>query len=260
MSKKDNIAPAPESQEKKEGEPAKSKAAPEGGKPEGGKEETIGEALGTEQKPTPKEDGETVPLATFLEVKNTAKELAREIGELKQAMKDGASKSEMTADLKALAEKYPDTDPEFFRDLAKTLRAEIKGEMETEVDRKLKPLQEKERAEKIDKAFSAAFDKAMQDLPDYAKIVDKETIKALSLLPSNANKTFTQLIEASYGHLIGEKKTIDAGSHNANKDTDGDVDVERAKKDPEYFKQVMANPTLKKKYNDSLTDRLSSVL
>ena len=239
-------------------EPVAPAVAPAEPKAEPKKEGTIGEALETTPKTEPKE--ETVPLAALLEVKNANKELQREMKELKKTIEGGASRTEVAADIKALTEKYPDTDPEFFKDLVKTIRSEAKQEAEAEVESKMKPVLEKDRADKIDKAFKTHFDKAMEAMPEYSKIVSEATIKALSLLPANANKTFTQLIEESYGHLVTDKKSIDAGSRNAGRDTDGTIDQARMDSDPEYFKQVMANPTLKKKYNDGMNDRIASHL
>lgn len=219
-------------------------------------EETIGEAL--DQKPAvpePKED--TVPLAALLEIKKANKELTREMKELKKSIEDGASRSEVTADMKTLADKH-NVDPEFLSDFAKAVRAEAKKETDEEIASKLGPLQEREKIEKIETAFKTHFEKVMEKLPEYDGVVNKDVIKALSLVPSNANKTLTKLIEESYGHLIQGKRSLDQASTRAGKNDTMEVDSDKAKKDPAYFKEIMDNPELKKKYNESMLKRITS--
>lgn len=240
-------------------------AKPEGESAEGakktdaGKEGTIAEALGTANKGQKQEEGEMVPLSALMEVKKENRELAREMKVLKKAIEEGATKAEVSEDIKALADKH-DVDPEFLRDFAATIRAESKKEAEKEVSDKLKPVLEKDRAEQIDKAFNTHFNKTLDAMPEYKDIAKKEVIKALSLSPENANKTFTQLIEEVYGHLLTGKHTIDKSTTSQGKNTEVDVDIKRAQTDQKYFKEVMNDPILKKKYNESLVNRLAGQL
>ena len=97
-------------------------------------------------------------------------------------------------------------------------------------------------------------------MPEYSGVVKEDVIKALSLIPANSSKTFTQLIEETYGHLIQGKRSIDSSSNKNSKNDSGDVDIQRAYKDPAYFKEIMENPVLKKKYNESMSDRIASIL
>lgn len=236
-------------------------AATEGDKPTEKKEETVGEVLktATEQKPeSKKEEADTVPLASFLEMKNENKELKSQMKDLQKKIEDGASKGEISSDLQAIAEEWPDLDPKFLKKFADTVRAQAKAEAKEDVEATLKPLKEKERAEKISAAFETHYQRAIDANPEYKDLANKEAIKQLSMLPANANKTFTQLIEESYGHLVTGKRSLDAGSSRAGKNDTGDVDMARAHSDPDYFKQVMKDPGLKKKYNDGMIGRISS--
>lgn len=234
----------------------------ESAKPEAAKDEktegTVGDALGTTQKSEEKKE-EMVPLSALLEVKKDNKELAREMKELKKSIEQGASREEVSTDLAALAEKH-NVDPDFLNDFAKAVRAETKRETEEEVTNKLKPVLEKDRAEKIDKAFNTHFNKALEGLPELKDVVNKDVIKTLSLAPENANKTFTQLIEEAYGHLNTGKRSIDSGTSRASKNAEVEIDHKRAATDPEYYKKIMANPAMKEEYNKGLVDRLSSRL
>jgi hypothetical protein len=213
-------------------------------------EETISEVLGTKETPKAKEP-KTVPEAVFLEQK-------RELKALKKMIEDGATKKEVAADIKSLAEKH-NIDEEFLNEFVATVKESSKAEFEAELASKLAPLQERERGEKIEKAFDKAFKRALNDAPEYEGIVNREVIKALSLDPKNANKTFNQLIDESFGHLVTGKKTIDYSS-GSNRSDGATVDMAKAKSDGEYFKKVMADPVLKKQYNEGIDGRLASML
>lgn len=217
------------------------------------KEETVGEVL-TEK---PKE--ETVPLSTYLEIKKENKALAKSLKDLEKRIDEGATKKEVASDIKALADKHG-IDADFLEEFAATVKAKADSEVDEKISSKLKPLEEKERKQKINAVFDEHFAKALAQAPEYDGVVNKEVIKSLSLNAANANKTFIQIIEEAYGHLITGKRSIDQASTRAGKNDSLEVDVDRARKDQEYFREVMANPTLKKKYNESLSDRLSSHL
>lgn len=217
------------------------------------KEETVGDVLSAETKE------ETVPLSRFLELKKENKDLSRAMKELKKTVEEGATKKEVAADIQALADKHG-IDADFLEEFAATVKAKADSEVDEKISSKLKPIEEKERKQKINAVFDEHYEKAIAQVPEYDGVVNKEVIKSLSLNPANANKTFIQIIEEAYGHLITGKRSIDQASTRAGKNDSIEVDVARARKDREYFNEVMANPTLKKKYNESLTDRLSSHL
>lgn len=220
------------------------------------KEETIGEVLKSKKQES---KDESVPLASFLEMKKENKKLAREMNELKRSIEQGATKKEVTADLKALSEKH-NIDAEFLQDFAQAVRQEAEQDVEEKVSSKLKPFEEKEKAEKLDKTFNQHYSKAMEQMPEFEKIVNKDVIKTLSLNPANSNKTFTQLIEEAYGHLVSGKRTFDSASTRAGKNDSFEVDDERMHKDPEYFDTVINNPLTKEKYNKRMIERISSHL
>jgi len=238
-------------EEAKPTEPAKAEAAPEA-QQEPKKDVTVSEALETKEAEPKKEEARVVPEAVFLELKKDFKDLQKSIAE-------GANKSEVSTDLKSIADKY-DLDENFVADLASVIQTNNKAKFDEELSSKLKPIQEKEKAEKIDKAFTEHFSKAMENLPEFEGIVNKSVIKTLSLDPTNANKTFIQLIEESYGHLVQGKRTLERNNSGGVKNDNAEVDFDRAKNDPKYYSEVMKDPVLKEKYNKNLTERLSSAL
>lgn len=208
------------------------------------KTKTVQELIGDEEKP------QTVPLKTFLETK---KDLKKEIAELKTQLENGASKKEINLDLEKIAEKY-DVDPKFLEELSSVIYAKAKGETEEKLNSELRPLKEKERADKIEKVFGEQFDMAMETLPELKSVVNRSVIKELSLLPQNGNKTFQQIIEETYGNVVTGKKTMESSTPRGGKDFD--LDMTKVN-DPEYFNQIMANPELKKKYNENIQNRIN---
>jgi len=212
-------------------------------------EETIGTALGTEAA---KE--ESVPLSTYLEMKRENKELSKQMKDLQKSIETGSTKREVSADLKEIAQKH-DVDESFLEDFAAAVRAKTEREVEDKVMSTIRPMQEADTAKKIDEAFNSHFDKAIEAMPEYKEIVNKDVIKSLSLDPRNSNKTFTKIIEEAYGHLATGRKTLEASTPRGGKDDLTEIDASRIN-DPKYFKEIMASPELKKKYNESLSSRI----
>lgn len=216
------------------------------------KTETISEALGTEpETAAPIKESRMVPEAVVIELK-------KELKALKRSIDNEASPKQVSSDIKTLADKH-NIDSEFLGELVATIREDSKSDFEANLSSRLKPLEEKERSTRIDSAFETHFARALEISPEFKGVVNKDVIKTLSLDPKNSQKTFNQLIEESYGHLVQGKRTLDASGGNSRTDT-STVDLARAKTDGEYFKEVMANPALKKQYNDQLTNSLSSYL
>lgn len=207
---------------------------------------TIGEVFKNEKK---EEISRVVPEAPFLEIKNQNKELKKELKELKELVSSGASKREVNASLLEIAEEH-NVDIDFLNKLATTIKQQAKSEAEAELEAKMRPLAEKQRYDSKDAIFNYHYEKTLESMPEYKDIVNKEIIKSLSDLNENSSKTFPQLIESAYGHLLKGKKTIDSVSPiRQTTDEIVELDFDRANKDGEYFKKIMANPKLKKEYN-----------
>lgn len=211
-------------------------------------EEKVGEILNP--KEPPQKEGRMVPESVFIELKKDNKELRQSLNDLVIAIRSGTSKSEVSEDLEKIAEEH-NVDIAFLNKLAKSIRSSVEADMAS----KMKPIQDRENQEKIDKIFKEHFGKTLEAMPEYKGIVKEDVIKALSLSPENANKTFAQIIEETYGHLIPGKKTIESqGGRGGGEITE--IDFDKVKTDTEYFKEIMANPELKKKYNEGLVKRL----
>jgi hypothetical protein len=199
-----------------------------------------------------KPEDKTVPLNTFLETKKEKKALEKELKELREERQNGATKTEVNASLKAIAEKY-DVDVNFVDELSSAIYAKAKEDVEETLNSKLQPLEAKEKAEKINTAFNEHYEKVIAEMPEYKNVINKDVIKSLSLLPQNSKKTFQQIIEETYSNSVTGKRTMETSTPRGGKDAS--LDMSKIN-DPDYFKQVMANPELKKKYNEGLTSRI----
>lgn len=217
--------------------------------------QTIGEIVGDKKE---EKEARMVPEAAFLALKSDNKDLKRDMKDLKKLIEDGGTKGEVIDTVDSLAEEY-NLDPKFLTKLANSIRKDVEKEADDKISSKLKPLEAKDREDKIDKAFNKHFKEAMAEMPEYADIVNEDVIKSLSLEPKNQNKTFAQLIEDTYGKAVPGKRTLETiqpGGGRAPEDSDFD----KARKDKKYFAEIMANPETKRKYNDNLIERIKDTI
>jgi len=210
----------------------------------------VGDVIKTE---TPKES-KMVPEAALLEYKKEAKELSKELKEIRKSIEEGAAHKEVSSEIKEIAAEFGLTESAVSKLISKVGK-ETKAEYEKEIEAKLKPLQDREKSESVDKTFNEHFDKLMEAMPEFKDIANRDVIKSLSLDPKNSNKTFSKILEESYGHLVSGKKTLEKTQARGG-NSDSPIDFRKAKTDMNYFKEIMANPVTKKAYNDGLIDRL----
>lgn len=149
----------------------------------------------------------------------------------------------------------------------KALRAELESDGDVEADdiedepevkklaQKLEQIEERERRAKLEATFMQHLNKALENAPEYKDIVNVEVIKALAFNPANANKTYSQLIQEAYGNAVTGRRTIETTTPRGGA-KDGKVDIQRAARDAEYRREVLADPELKRQYNESLHTRI----
>jgi len=202
-------------------------------------EQTLGEAL-PEEKPT-------VGLDKFLEQKRTNKELKQKLAELEERIEQGTTKREVSKDIRSLAEQH-NVDPEFLESFADAIRERA----ESVVEEKLRPLTEREAVAKREQLFNTHLTNALEEMPEYKDVVNPEVLKQLAFNPANANKTFRQLLEDVYGNVQKNRKTIETTSA---RPTVATFDYDKAQSDTAYFKDIMADPQLKKMYNEEMLRR-----
>lgn len=194
-------------------------------------EPTVGELQGDEEAPKKSEAPENVPKARLDKEIQRRKDLEKELESLKNE-KDDDPEVEDT-----------DRDPE-----VKELAA------------KLDRIEQNERRQKAEAIFAEHYKRALDNAPEYQDVANQEVIKQMAFNPANKNKTYSQLLEEAYGNAIsGGRSTIETTTARGGvKDTK--VDAERAQRDPEYRREVLADPELRKQYNEGLVDRVSKAL
>lgn len=219
-------------------------------KPEVAAEKTIGEVLQAEpKKESPKPD--VVGLDKFLDIKKENKELKKALKELEAKIADGDDIDEIEDDASDIYEQFPDVDKKFIKAVVR----QAEKVAESKLEAKFKPLEDAQKETDFTKVFNKYFKDAVEKMPDYADIVNKDVIKSLASQKSNANKTLPQLIEETYGKAIGGKRTVESTVHRGGKEPNK-VDVERASKDMAYLREVLSDPELKRQYNDGLAQRV----
>lgn len=120
---------------------------------------------------------------------------------------------------------------------------------------KLEQIERKENMSRMEKVFYENISKTLDNNPEYKEVVNIEVIKTLAFNPANANKTYKALLEEAYGNATPGRRTVETTiPHGGAKETK--LDRERAKTDTAYRREVLADPELKKQYNEGLTDRV----
>ena len=222
--------------------------------PEG---EKVGDLLKKPEKEKP-----TIRESEFLELKSQNERVWTEMKKLQELVGEGVSKKEVSEKLKQIGEKYK-VDPEFLGEVSAAIKAEADVETDKKVSAKLKPLEEERTAgkaenesQRIDRIFQENYAKTLEQLPDFKDIADPEYVKYLTLRSENADKTFAQILEKAYGNQVkGKGKTFDnpqPGGRNENTV----IDFDKASKDSEYFRTLMADPATRSEYNKGLAKRL----
>lgn len=124
-----------------------------------------------------------------------------------------------------------------------------------ELAAKLAKIEENEQRSKRDIALTDGLNKALESAPEFKDIANAEFIKQMALNPANKDKTFVQLLDEAYGNALTGRRTIETTTPRGGaKDTK--VDIDRARKDHDYRREVLSDPDLKKQYNESIQDRI----
>ncbi len=213
--------------------------------PEVENEQTIGEMEGETQP-----EARVVDEHVFVAEKKARKAAEKELKALRQSIESGASREEISEDIAEISEEY-DIDPAFLQKLASGIKSQTERELDAKYASKLG---EKEKVEKFDTSFSKAYALALERGPEFNSIANENVIKTLAKLPENSRKTISQLLEETYSNALTGKRTIETTTPGGGKDPEP-LDMSRAEKDIEYFKQVMADPKKKAQYNSQMLTR-----
>jgi hypothetical protein len=187
-----------------------------------------------------------IPESVFLGEKKARKAAERELKALKESIESGATKKEISEDIDELGDKFG-VDKDFLETYAERI--------EKRIDQKYADkLKGEKKAESFDVAFDKAYGVAIERGPEFAKVANTEVIKVLARQPQNANKTISQILEETYGKALTGKRSIETTKPGGGKDAEP-LDIKRAEKDIEYFKEVMADPKRKAQYNEHMLSK-----
>lgn len=176
---------------------------------------------------TEKKQVDSVPIARLNKEIERRKELEAKLAEAtSEAEKDGATKDE--------AEKLP----------------EVK-----ELAEKLATIEAREESARKEKVFAEHLQAALESNPEFKGIANPEVIKQMAFNPANKDKTYSQLLDEAYGSAVPGRKTIETTTPRGGVQ-DVKIDLQKAERDPEYRKEVLRDPELKKQYNEGLEHRI----
>lgn len=205
-----------------------------------------------------KNDQKTVGLDKFLEIKNENKQLKKDMQALADKIDAGMSQTQKSNEIDALAKEY-NVKPDFLLKLTETLEKRFtpaKGKSDDGKSSTDDASDDKgKKTVNRDEIFAATFPQLLkEEAPEYEGIAKAEVIKQLSFLPENQDKTFLQLLEETYGHLLTGKRGMAKASPGGAKEPQA-LDMARARKDSAYFKEIMADPKLKAEYNAKMLSK-----
>lgn len=207
----------------------------------------MSEVLGTKAQEAEQEIKDSVPLATFLELK-------KEMAELRQ---QNLSKNETSSSLRELADKY-DVDQDFLAEFAEGVAAKAKEEVEKKYEPLIKQQADERRLEKQEQMFNAVFEKALASQPEHiAKVVNKDVIKRLAFDDVNGDKSVRQLIKDVYGNVPEQVDSRPSPSfEKASTGTRKDTNIDFNNLSPEDHDTIANDPKLRAEYGDWLVENV----
>lgn len=223
-----------------------------------------------EKKNTDPKDGVIVSLKK--ELKSNKKEMSEIktlVSDLTNLIQNDSKVKLSNAKIEAFAEKRG-VDPESIRELAELLRDETvqspkkvdSKQTKKDEDEEDEDEDEEEEVPKVTKSFDKkrlgqAVDKMvidfLIDIPEYAEIVDTDTVKEVILAnpQAYASKTISEIVEKIYGKAIKGKGGIEAIRNNNRDNTKKTT----GKLSQEEMEALKTDPTAMKEYKKDLVNR-----
>jgi hypothetical protein len=192
--------------------------------------------------PEPTKRPDTVPLSTYLSLKDDLKELKREIKEAKASNE----KTVEIAGLREIAAKYPDVDREFVADILSSATSLA----QSEIDKKYTPILEKQENERRQVAFDSAFDslyqKTLNENPELGDSIDKDLVKELALTPKYRNVPLVEIVKKLSGVKVIAKASSETETRTAADRVDEVASYDKMTKEQE--RAVLADPKTRAKF------------
>jgi hypothetical protein len=210
-----------------------------------------------------KSTNDAVPLAKYMSEKNArrdaevkAKELETELTRLREA-----PTSEVDVDVKSLSDKHG-IDEEVLRDILNAsytmTKGKVREELEAELSPKLAEIEQIKRDKEV-QTFENKFENILSDtiksMPEYKDLIDKQDVKDWIKSGRYSKLTMAELIEQKYSKFVTGKKSIENGQ-SVKESVVPDVN----NMTNEDYINLDKNPELKKKWAESLEDRLRNFM
>lgn len=213
-------------------------------------EEPTLESLQSDESTPEKKVPDAIPYDRFKSVNDEKKALEDTVKDLTEKLankEETPTAAEVRTDLKEIAEQHG-LDPAVLAQVAGAIEAKAMAA----VDAAVAPVTQRERQQQADVAFEKMYTNAIANNPEYEGVANKEIIKQLAFIPSNAKLTFSQLLENTYGGSVKApvKPTMEHTKPRGGGDDQGGLDYARAQRDEDYFKTVKADPALLKEFNE----------
>ncbi len=210
---------------------------------------------------------DSVPLKKYMAEKNAKRDVEAKVKQLEAEitkLRENPYKSnqDIKLDVKSLSEKHG-IDEEVLSDILNasyTLTKEkVKAELESELNPKLAEFEQiKREKEKQDfeTKFNNLVDASLNEMPEYANLVDKDDLKQWVKSGQYSKLTLPQLIEQKYGKFLVGKKTLETSY--ASKQVEK-IDTSKPLNDDQYLK-LDTDPQLRKEWSESLLERAKRML
>ncbi len=190
---------------------------------------------------TPKE--ETVPLKAFLDLKKDLKDLKKDLSEAKT----NPEKTRVEIEgLNELAQKYPDVDGNFLRDLLNSASQTAAKKLEDKFSTVIEEQENDRKRAAFDKAFDTLYDKTLLDNPDLPKTIDKDSIKELAQTPKYRNTPLADILLKMYPVSSEGRGSSENETRSAADRVDDVVSFDKITKDQEQA--ILADPKSRAKY------------
>lgn len=186
---------------------------------------------------------ETVPLKAFLDLKKDLKDLQKKSREAETK----SEKNQVEVEgLSELAQKYPDVNGEFLRDLLSSASNTATKKLEEKYSSVIEQQEAERKQLAFDKAFDNLFDKTLADNPELPKTLDKETIKALALTPKYRNVPLADILLKLYPPSNEGKGSSENDMRSAADRVDDVVSFDKIT--PEQRSAILDDPKARAKY------------
>ena len=125
----------------------------------------------------------------------------------------------------------------------------------SDLEARLEKIEAKEKSIRLNATLESNITAALENAPEFKDVVNMDVIKQMALNPANKSKTYSQLLEEAYGNALGDRRVVETTTPRGGANNEK-VDVARAQSDSAYLKEVLADPHLKKQYNEGLEHRI----